>query len=64
MKVQLKGRIAHTKYPETLQTLLKFGYIFVDVYENPKRIITKESLDNTIIDFMTELNISAKKDSD
>ena len=63
MNVQLKGRKAQTSYPTTLQTLLKFGFIFVDVYENPTRPLKKDTLDNTIKEFMTELAKSAKKDS-
>lgn len=63
MNVQLKGRKAYTSYPKTLQTLLKFGFIFVDVYENPNRTLSKDTLDNTIKEFMTELSKSARKDS-
>lgn len=62
MEVKLKGRTAQTKYPETLQTMLKFGFIFVDVYENSNRPLKPNSLDDTIKDFMKELSVSAQKD--
>ena len=62
MEVQLKGRKAVTKYPKTLETLLKFGFIFVDVYENPRVVLKKDTLDNTIKEFMVELNVSVNKD--
>ena len=41
---------------------MKFGFIFVDVYENPKIVLRKDTLDNTIKEFMVELNISVNKD--
>lgn len=51
-----------TKYEETLVTIFQFSLVFMDYYEKPPE--EESTIDDTIKDFLVNLNEAVEKDED
>ena len=56
----MRNKKYKTKYEETLATIFQFSFIFKDIYDNPPN--RRDTIDNTIQDFLTKINEAVGKD--